>query len=84
MPYSLVITIPCCYDLTIPCSYDITMPYSYNIRIGIIVYTLYYIFFNFTATSVTFGVKDLIYRMLGGDRRGGRRVTEVTVNAEKQ
>ena len=63
-----------------PYSVVITMPYPNDIRIGIIVYTLYYIFYNFTVTSVTFGLKLLIYNVLSGDRRGGRRVTEVTVN----
>lgn len=56
------------------------MPYPNDIRIGIIVYTLYYIFYNFTVTSVTFGLKLLIYNVLSGDRRGDRRVTEVAVN----
>ena len=66
MPYSVVITMPC----------------SYDIRIGIIVYTLILYFCDFTVTSVTTGLKYLIYNVLRGDRKGDRRVTEVTVNAE--
>ena len=43
-----------------------------------------YYFCNFTVTSVTIGLKYLIYNVLSGDRRGDRRVIEVTVKAENQ
>ena len=42
-------------------------------------YIIYYLIF--TVTTVTFGVKSLIYNMLSGDRRGDRRVAEVAVEA---
>ena len=54
------------------------LPYSFVIMIGIIVYTPYYIFCNFTVTTVTFEISPLIFNILRGDRRGDRRVTEVT------
>ena len=38
-------------------------------------------FVNFTATTATFGLKSLIYRMLSGGSRGGSRVTKVAVEA---
>lgn len=64
MPYSVV--------LTMPCSYIITMPYSYDIRIGILAYTPILYFCDFTVTSVTIGLKYLIYNVLSGGRRGDR------------
>ena len=39
------------------------------------------IFVNFTVTTVTFEVKPLIHNMLSGDKKGGSRVAEVTVEA---
>ena len=70
MPYSVVLTMPCSYIITMPCSYDI--------RIGILAYTPILYFCDFTVTSVTIGLKYLIYNVLSGGRRGDRRVTEVT------
>ena len=75
MPYSVVITMPYCNDIRIP--------YRNDIRIGIIIYTPYTMFFIILLSPLSpLGVKSLIYRVLSGDRKGDRRVTEVTVNAE--
>ena len=73
MPYS--------YNLRIPCSYDLRIPCSYDLRIGIVMQLLYYVFCDFTATTVTFEVKYLTIIKLSGGSRGGSRVAVVAVKA---
>ena len=72
---------PCSYDLRIPYSYDLRIPCSYDLRIGIVMQLLYYVFCDFTATTVTFEVKYLIIIVLIGGSRGGSRVAVVAAEA---
>ena len=64
-----------------PYSYNLRIPYSYDLRIGIAMLLLYYVFCDFTATTVTFEVKYLIIIVLIGGSRGGSRVAVVAVDA---
>ena len=57
------------------------MPCYYDLRIGIVMQLSYYVFVIFTATTVTFEVKYLIFIWLSGGSRGGSRVAVVAVKA---
>ena len=64
-----------------PYSYNLRIPCSYDLRIGIVTQLLYYVFCDFTATTVTFEVKYLIIIWLSGGSRGGSRVAVVAAEA---
>ena len=71
IPCSLTEWTPCSLDKWLPCSLGKWLPCSHT------PYTKCFVIF--TATTATFGVKTLIYRMLGGGSKGGSRVTMVAV-----